>query len=285
MSAISARPPSRSSLSMTASARWRSDSTVASRARPTISRSITTSSASPASSASANPIAPSQGARAYRSSTRFVTANPSASSTSPDSADQNSAPQGMRRFGAAATARTGSRRGASAMAATLGRCALIRLGNDQPRIVHAEDRGLAQGFIHRNRSPIRNCSARSRRMWGSAGMPSSVCSSAAAAGSRIERKVAAARTVLLGRQIAGKERHLGRAVEMLGRRAIRRAPRRPRSTAGRRPRRGPALRGWRGRRRARSHRPRRRRSPARAMARSVICLRIASSRSWAEWCN
>ena len=54
-SATSARPRSRSSLSMTARARWRSASTVASRASPMISRRISTSSARPASTASTKP--------------------------------------------------------------------------------------------------------------------------------------------------------------------------------------------------------------------------------------
>ena len=48
-------------------------------------------------------------------------------------------------------------------------------------------------------------------MWGSAGMPSSVSSSAGGR-NRIERKSPPVQSVR--RQIAGKERHLGRAVEM-----------------------------------------------------------------------
>jgi hypothetical protein len=130
MSATSARPLPRSSLAMTARARSRSDSTVASRASPTISRSSTANSASPASSANTRPTAPSQGARANKSSIRFVTARPSASSTSPESADQNIAPQGVRRlrgammvgrFSAGASARVSAARCASSGAAATSR--------------------------------------------------------------------------------------------------------------------------------------------------------------------
>src|SRR5260221_5430894 len=60
-----------------------------------------------------------------------------------------------------------------------GRCDAARFpgwGHDDGGIVEAEYRWFA-GTVHMSRSPIRNCSARSSRIWGSAGASSPVVSS------------------------------------------------------------------------------------------------------------
>ena len=51
--------------------------------------------------------------------------------------------------------------------------------HDDGRVIEPEGGGLAGAGVHSSRSPIRNCSARSSRIWGSAGAPSGHAAAAA----------------------------------------------------------------------------------------------------------
>ena len=168
---------------------------------------------------------------------------------------------------------------------------------DDGRVVEPETRPVCEClFAHGRRSPIRNCSARSRRIWGSAGgavtpalqrrraepQEAEIGSPRGAARQTTETAMPGRNRVGVGRQVAGEHRGLGLAVELRPPAVSPGWPARRRSTAASRRRGAPGLAGGAHRRRARSRRPARRpRPPARWRARPCA-RRIASSRSWLD---
>ena len=155
-------------------------------------------------------------------------------------------------------------------------------------------RALRRSLGHASRSPSRNCSARSRRMWGKAGVLAvrrvrAAAGGSAGSGSRSRRPRIAVRPVKrarrtarrrIVRQVAGKDRDFGLAVEGLaadGLAGERRADDRRQAS---RVRARPSPRASRAPRRAPPRRPRRRQIRARSMRAFGQRARIASSRSW-----
>ena len=153
------------------------------------------------------------------------------SETRPPSADQNSVPHGKAppRPAAARRPAPAGRASGSGMTRTVPRrraCApSSAIRHDHARIVEAKRRGLARVRGHARRSPIRNCSARSRRMWGRAGAPArparGAAGGSAGSGSRPRRARGQARESRRAANSAagssgrspGNDRDLGLAVE------------------------------------------------------------------------
>ena len=164
------------------------------------------------------------------------------------------------------------------------------VGFDDVDLVERKGRRAAGRLLaHARRSPIRNSSARSSRIWGSDSVsPSAVRSSF---GGRKRRKRSGRRCLRarseerlrILRQVAGKHGDLALAVEAA---AVDRLAGHRRADDRRRAARCPASRcprAWRAPRRAPAPRPWRRRTAARSTARATSRARIASSRSWSSW--
>ena len=254
----------------------------------------------PPGPASASPSQPSHCERANRSSISLVTASPERQRNEPAQGRPEQLAPGKRAASAAPPAAVPAPRAARAPpaapaapaspAAALARL-VARHRDDHVRIVEARRRRAcaASTFAHCSRSPIRNCSARSRRIWGRTPAPFSITSRAGgSAGSdnrrpqlrrAVEGASASNRRSGSVRQIARIDHGLGFAVENLLAGAF--AGDRNADDRGQRVAAGAYLRL--ARRPHRGHRDDIERAPAKtacAPARSVIRRRMASSRSW-----
>ena len=175
-SRTTARASSRSSVAIAASARSRSCSTALSRSRPTISRPTTTPSASTASAASAS----AERAERLRAREQVLDqlgdGEPEAERDEAAERRPEQRAPGKRRRRAARLRR--NRQGAasgSGVTSTVprpgGGLILGRARSAGATITCGSSSRKAAGLrwsLMRRRSPSRNCSARSRRMWGSA---------------------------------------------------------------------------------------------------------------------